>query len=174
MHSMRLQIFHKCVVLREMTASRDALELELKHNEKEFASLVTEELEQRFARFEDITLAAVSKMGPSIAASSGAPASAPYRTPTGQPSCHASAVLMSICQHVQTSRPLLHISTTPSMKLGGNPRDLVCHHLHSSLGLHSWVATGKLCWHRACHMGSVPNLYRPVSFTWSPVVGYIV
>ncbi len=68
---------------REMTASRDALELELKHNEKEFASLVTEELEQRFARFEDVTLAAVSKLGPS-----GTPAlaalPAPYRTPTGQ------------------------------------------------------------------------------------------
>ncbi len=73
-----------------MTASRDALELELKHNEKEFASLVTEELEQRFARFEDVTLAAVSKMGPSVAASSAATASAPYRTPTGQLFCHAS------------------------------------------------------------------------------------
>lgn len=72
-----------------MTASRDALELELKHNEKEFASLVTEELEQRFARFEDITLAAVSKMGPSVAASSTVPASAPYRTPTGQLFCPA-------------------------------------------------------------------------------------
>ncbi|BDA44405.1 hypothetical protein COCOBI_05-5890 [Coccomyxa sp. Obi] len=69
--------------LQDMTASRDALELELKHNEKEFASLVTEELEQRFARFEDVTLAAVSKMGPSAATSSSAPASAPYRTPTG-------------------------------------------------------------------------------------------
>ncbi|KAK9915512.1 hypothetical protein WJX75_000090 [Coccomyxa subellipsoidea] len=68
--------------LQEMTASRDALELELKHNEKEFASLVTEELEQRFARFEDVTLAAVSKLSPT-AASVGPPASAPYRTPTG-------------------------------------------------------------------------------------------
>ena len=39
----------------------NALELELKHHEKEFAELVSEELEQRFMRFEEVTLAAVQK-----------------------------------------------------------------------------------------------------------------
>lgn len=67
---------------REMTAARDALEQELKHNEKEFASLVTEELEQRFAHFEDVTLAAFSKISPTNSAMPG-PLPLPYRTPTG-------------------------------------------------------------------------------------------
>ena len=39
----------------------NALELELKHHEKEFAELVSEELEQRFMRFEEVTLAAIQK-----------------------------------------------------------------------------------------------------------------
>ena len=46
-----------------MTDARNTLEQELRHNEKEFAVLVTDELEQRFARFEGVTLAAVSKLG---------------------------------------------------------------------------------------------------------------
>lgn len=102
------QSWHKiCFLLlcREMTASRDALELELKHNEKEFASLVTEELEQRFARFEDVTLAAVSKLSPT-AASVGPPASAPYRTPTG-------GFLSSACQASCPTIGKLQISQSP-------------------------------------------------------------
>jgi hypothetical protein len=71
-----------------MTEARNSLEQELKHNEKEFASLVTEELEQRFARFENITLAAVSKLGHGGPSSGGilampAPVPGPYRSPTG-------------------------------------------------------------------------------------------
>ena len=113
MHSMQVQCSHRSwVVLRDMTASRDALELELKHNEKEFASLVTEELEQRFARFEDVTLAAVSKMGPSAAASSAVPASAPYRTPTGQPACHASP-LLQVLQRAHNPSPFLTSAAFP-------------------------------------------------------------
>ena len=46
----------------------NALELELKHHEKGFAELVSQELEQRFVRFEEVTLAAVQKMVSIIAA----------------------------------------------------------------------------------------------------------
>ena len=47
---------------RAMQDECNALELELKHHEKGFAELVSEELEQRFMRFEEVTLAAVQKM----------------------------------------------------------------------------------------------------------------
>ncbi|CAK0736710.1 hypothetical protein CVIRNUC_000790 [Coccomyxa viridis] len=47
--------------LQAMQDECNALELELKHHEKEFAELVSEELEQRFMRFEEVTLAAVQK-----------------------------------------------------------------------------------------------------------------
>lgn len=68
-----------------MTEARNSLEQELKHNEKEFASLVTEELEQRFARFENTTLAAVSKIGGGAGDSSSASSAAfaPYCSPLG-------------------------------------------------------------------------------------------
>ncbi len=56
----------------------NALELELKHHEKEFAELVSEELEQRFMRFEEVTLAAVQKaIGIINAPAAGATANLP-------------------------------------------------------------------------------------------------
>ena len=56
----------------------NALELELKHHEKEFAELVSEELEQRFMRFEEVTLAAVQKaIGIINAPAAGATANPP-------------------------------------------------------------------------------------------------
>ena len=57
----------------------NALELELKHHEKEFAELVSEELEQRFMRFEEVTLAAVQKaVGIINAPAAGTTASLPF------------------------------------------------------------------------------------------------
>lgn len=62
-------------VRRAMQDEYNALELELKHHEKEFADLVSEELEARFLRFEEVTLAAVQKLVGII--------SAPAHGPTG-------------------------------------------------------------------------------------------
>ena len=59
---------------RAMQDECNALELELKHHEKGFAELVSEELEQRFMRFEEVTLAAVQKMVGIISAPEAAPA----------------------------------------------------------------------------------------------------
>lgn len=64
---------HACL-RRAMQDECNALELELKHHEKGFAELVSEELEQRFMRFEEVTLAAVQKMVGIISASEAAPA----------------------------------------------------------------------------------------------------
>ncbi len=58
---------------RAMQEECNALELELKHHEKGFAELVSEELEQRFMRFEEVTLAAVQKMVGIISAPEAAP-----------------------------------------------------------------------------------------------------
>ena len=63
---------------RAMQDECNALELELKHHEKEFAELVSEELEQRFMRFEEVTLAAVQKaIGIINAPAAGATANRP-------------------------------------------------------------------------------------------------
>ncbi len=64
---------HVCM-RRAMQDECNALELELKHNEKEFADLVSEELEQRFMRFEEVTLSAVQKMVGIISAPAAASA----------------------------------------------------------------------------------------------------
>lgn len=60
---------------RAMQDECNALELELKHHEKEFADLVSEELEQRFTRFEEVTLSAVQKLVGIISSPAGAPGS---------------------------------------------------------------------------------------------------
>ena len=60
---------------RAMQDECNALELELKHHEKEFAELVSEELEQRFTRFEEVTLSAVQKLVGIISSPAGAPSS---------------------------------------------------------------------------------------------------
>ena len=61
--------------VRAMQDECNALELELKHHEKEFAELVSEELEQRFTRFEEVTLSAVQKLVGIISSPAGAPGS---------------------------------------------------------------------------------------------------
>lgn len=60
---------------RAMQDECNALELELKHHEEEFADLVSEELEQRFTRFEEVTLSAVQKLVGIISSPAGAPGS---------------------------------------------------------------------------------------------------
>ena len=85
-----------------MTDARNALEQELRHNEKEFAVLVTDELEQRFARFEGVTLAAVSKLG-------GSP-----RGGTGPPESPASASSALTCAAMHTPGPYATSITTPT------------------------------------------------------------
>jgi hypothetical protein len=95
---------------REMTEACNALEQELKHSEREFAVLVTSELEQRFARFEDVTLAAVSKLGsglspaPSAGSTSGAINAA-------QPACGSQTLS---APSALTARSFLSVTPVPA------------------------------------------------------------